>query len=149
MQNSDFANMLLESMADGVFTIDNSGQITSWNPSMERITGYKSEEIIGNSCAIIGFNQCLGRACPSGIYECDIFKKGSINGKECFLKNKNGNEIPVLKSARLITVNCNALTESLLESELFGHIKGALTGASRERIGRFEEEPCFLMKLES
>ena len=51
---------------------------------------------------------------------------------------KNIHRISDRKAAPFIVVNCTSLTESLLESELFGHVKGAYTGATQDRIGKFE-----------
>lgn len=56
-----FVNLMLESIGDGVFTLDDTGHITSWNPSMERITGYKTAEAIGQSCQMIGISSCFGQ----------------------------------------------------------------------------------------
>lgn len=231
----NWADLLLESLADGVFTLDHCGHITSWNRSMARISGYAAAEALGRRCSLLGFSRCMGKHCPSNVIECEIFKNGAVDGKECMLRHKDGHDVPVLKSARLITdaagtilgvvetvtdltelyearkqadsailrlgelsrldriigkshamqqvfaaieaaaaseatvllegesgtgkeriagaihrnsprsagpmvtVNCSALSELLLESELFGHVKGAYTGAVRDRCGRFEE----------
>jgi two-component system C4-dicarboxylate transport response regulator DctD len=53
------------------------------------------------------------------------------------------------KNARFVAIDCGAIPEPIIESELFGHEQGAFTGAVRRRIGKFEYDqagPCSLMK---
>ena len=99
---SDFANLLLDSMADGVFTLDATGIITFWNPSMERITGYSADEALGRPCNLLGFNRCFKKVCAKGPDGCDIFNFGKVDGKECRFSHKDGHEVPVLKNARIV-----------------------------------------------
>ena len=54
--NPEFANLLLESMADGVFTLNEKGKITLWNRALEKISGYQADEVLGKSCEILDFN---------------------------------------------------------------------------------------------
>ena len=58
-------------------------------------------------------------------------------GKDIFSRIIHENSLR--KSGKLISINCGAIPEGTIESELFGHVKGSFTGADRDRKGYFEE----------
>ncbi len=62
----------------------------------------------------------------------------SGTGKEVAARFLHANH-PRRRCGPLVAVHCGAVPDGLLESELFGHVRGAFTGAERERIGRFEQ----------
>ncbi len=96
-------------------------------------SGNSFAEIIGSSNAM---QKVLDMAHIVAPTEATVLITGeSGTGKELFAKAIHTTS--ERKRGPLVTVNCAALTETLLESELFGHEKGTFTGADRQRNGRF------------
>lgn len=222
-QEKSRIDSIVNSLADGVFTVDRALRITSFNKGMENLTGLKESNVIGRTCGeILHADNCTGD-CPfsytlkNGYGLANVMER--IEGKggnvfpvlisTAFLKDgaqdigliatvRDASEIEKLKKeindrykfsniigksvplqqifeliealadtdcavliegesgtgkelvARAIhhesdrrnkpfvKVNCSAIVEGLFESELFGHVKGAFTGAIKDKIGKFE-----------
>lgn len=100
--NPRFIERIIDSMADGVFTMDAKGNITSWNKSMERISGYTVEEALGNTCALLQCSRCYGKKCPTSIFTCKILEHGNSEAKECQLRHKDGHDVAVIKNAGVV-----------------------------------------------
>ena len=224
-QIENYTQIIIDSIADGVFTVDKDWKITSYNRAAEKITGIGKDDAIGRYCwevfkASICEQRCsLRQTIESGrpIINQNIFivnSKGDripVSISTAILKDKNDNviggvetfrdlsvveqlrkelanhhtffniisknremqrlfemlelvsenDITVLlegesgtgkelfaravhslsqrKKGPIITVNCGALPDTLLESELFGYKAGAFTDAKRDKPGRFAQ----------
>ncbi len=94
-----------------------------------------SSEILGRSPAITSMLSMIRTVAPT---EATVLITGeSGTGKELVARALHAQSLR--KSEPLVVVNCAALAETLLESELFGHEKGSFTGADRRREGRFKQ----------
>lgn len=114
-------------------TIDKSLEHAKLKKQVQTMESEHQTRIIGSSKAITQLKELIKSFAPS---EATILIRGkSGTGKE--LVARTIYELSQRKDKPFVTVNCAALSETLLESELFGHEKGAFTGADKKREGRF------------
>ena len=92
-------------------------------------------EIIGKSEAIQNILKIIERVAPTDSRVLITGENGT--GKELVARAIHGKSLR--KDAPLVEVNCAAIPDELIESELFGHVKGAFTNAIKDREGKFEQ----------
>jgi transcriptional regulator with GAF, ATPase, and Fis domain/Tfp pilus assembly protein PilF len=92
------------------------------------------EQIVGRSPAMVRMLDVVDRAAATALPVVIVGESGT--GKELVARalHENGSR----KAGAFVAINCSAVPEPLLESELFGHVRGAFTGADRDRRGLFE-----------
>ena len=121
-------------------SIENVRLISGLNRQVRKLENfshnkYEFEDIIGSSPAI---NKTIGIAKKGSLSNIPILVNGESGvGKELFARAIHNNSARSEKP--FISVNCGAIPENLVESVLFGHEKGAFTGAVDKAIGKFRE----------
>jgi DNA-binding NtrC family response regulator len=96
---------------------------------------YQLEDIIGDSPSVRDLRELIRTVAPSNATVLILGESGT--GKELVAGALHA--LSERRAAPYVRINCAAIPETLLESELFGHEKGAFTGAIKQKAGRVEE----------
>ena len=116
----------------GVETFQDLSQVEQLQKELE--SRYTFEDIVGRSSAMMQLFKVLPQIAESD--STVLIQGASGTGKELF--DRAIHNLSPRRKKRFVAVNCAALPDALLESELFGHKAGAFTDAKRDKAGRFE-----------
>ncbi len=114
--------------------LDNKEVIQEVKKLKRKVSKGKVTDIIGESEAITAIKEMIGKVAPSDARV--LITGGNGSGKELVARQLH--EKSTREKAPFVEVNCAAIPSELIESELFGHEKGAFTSAHKQRPGKFE-----------
>jgi two-component system, NtrC family, response regulator AtoC len=109
-------------------------RLTLENTYLKTANNFVDSGLIGQSAPMLSLKQLINQVAPEKATVLIAGETGT--GKE--LVAKAIHQASTRKGGLFVAVNCAAIPSEMLESELFGHEKGAFTGAVKERIGKFE-----------
>jgi two-component system, NtrC family, nitrogen regulation response regulator NtrX len=133
----DFLEKPFESTERLRVTIQNAleqARLRDENKSLKKAVEVR-HQMIGESAALKQVMAAVGRAAPTNATV--LIQGESGVGKELVARTIHRNSLR--SRERFIQVNCAAIPEDLIESELFGHEKGSFTGATEKQVGKFEQ----------
>jgi two-component system nitrogen regulation response regulator NtrX len=133
----DFLEKPFESTERLRVTIQSSlerAQLRDENRSLKKAVEVR-HQMIGESGALKQVMAAIGRAAPTNATV--LIQGESGVGKELVARTIHRNSLR--SRERFVQVNCAAIPEELIESELFGHEKGSFTGATEKQVGKFEQ----------
>ena len=134
----DYLTQLIEMVVEEMIVSQKRvAEVTEKNGQLSKELGarFGFNNMIGKSAPMQDLYRLLERVCDS---EATVLVNGENGtGKELIAKALHYNS--KRKGKKFVVVNCGAFNENLLESELFGHVKGAFTGAIKDKKGLFEE----------
>ncbi|MFH2068979.1 MAG: sensor domain-containing diguanylate cyclase [Candidatus Omnitrophota bacterium] len=96
--NKDFCKSVLDNLSEGVYFVDRERMISYWNKGAERITGYRSGEVVGSFCRDNILNHVDGQGVELCLELCPLAKTildGTNQEAEIYLKHKDGHRVPV------------------------------------------------------
>jgi Nif-specific regulatory protein len=132
-ENLEFAMAVAQHLGTAIFQLNRQVSLSAENQSLRDQLRVESE-LVGKSPAIEGIESQVARV--AGTNATVLIRGESGSGKELVARAIHFSS--PRKDGPFVCLNCAALTETLLESELFGHEKGAFTGATDKKIGKFE-----------
>ncbi len=96
--STDWPHFIIQSMADGVITVDEQMRVTDLNRAAEKITGYHREEALGRYCGEILHSSMCGKECPLKM----AMNGGEPISREAFLTNRLGQKIDIMLTASVL-----------------------------------------------